>query len=217
LGALRIKRWTGPPAETHSYLAADLESGEAWVVDAPLQTADLVLECCRKHDLRISLVVLTHAHFDHLLDMERYVEAGIPVAGHSGGIPLLGLPQTALFGVPNPMPTFSIGRLLREGQQLRLGPFAWEVWHVPGHAPGHILLYCKESGVAFGGDLIFRQGYGRVDLPHADPVEMAQSLARLLDLPDETRILAGHGEEVVLGEEREWLEPLLVSPEGFGL
>src|SRR5207237_10216084 len=79
-GAMLIERWTGPPVDTHTYLVADEDSGEAWIIDAPLETAHLVLEHARGKGLRPRRLVLTHGHFDHILDVERYQEAGLPVA-----------------------------------------------------------------------------------------------------------------------------------------
>ena len=79
---MRIQRWTGPPVATHTYLVIDEPSGEAWVVDAPLDTAGPVLEEVRGRGLRLTRCILTHAHFDHLLDAGRYHAAEVPVAAH---------------------------------------------------------------------------------------------------------------------------------------
>src|SRR3954447_25403969 len=77
-GRMVIERWTGPPADTHTYLVADEQSGEAWAIDAPLDTAARLLERVRSRGLRLTRLILTHGHFDHILDAERYREAGIP-------------------------------------------------------------------------------------------------------------------------------------------
>jgi glyoxylase-like metal-dependent hydrolase (beta-lactamase superfamily II) len=208
-----IEQWTGPPVETHTYLLVDEPSRSAWVIDAPLDTAAAVLEHVRKHDLRLEQVVLTHGHFDHILDVTRYLEAGIPVAISPRERELLKAPQTQMFGLPYDMPEFEPDAELAEGDQLRLGEETWTVWEVPGHSPGHILLYNPASELIMGGDLLFRGGYGRVDLPGSDPAQMAASLRRLLDLPDHTRVMPGHGPDTTLGAERGWLQELLADPE----
>src|SRR5437867_1940003 len=127
---MQIERWTGPPVDTHTYLLIDEPTGEAWAIDAPLDTARPVLEHVRERGLRLTRVVLTHGHFDHILDTERYIQAGFPVAANPLERPLFEAPQTALFGLPYLMPVIEIAEELNEGARLRLGDAEWEVWHV---------------------------------------------------------------------------------------
>lgn len=204
-----IERWTGPPVDTHTYLVIDEPSGEAWVIDAPLDTAKTVLERVAERRLNLTRVILTHGHFDHLMDIERYTEAGIATTAHIGDRPLLDAPQPALFGLPYAMPKVHIANEIGEGETLRLGEQEFEVWHVPGHSPGHVVLVSRSEDLILGGDLLFHQGFGRVDLPGASPQQMAQSLRRLLPLPDRTLVYPGHGPEVTLGQERGWLPDVI--------
>jgi hydroxyacylglutathione hydrolase len=212
-----IERWTGPPVETHTYLVGDEASGEAWVIDAPLDTAEPVLARVGERGFRLSRVILTHGHFDHILDAAWYQAAGIPIALHALDQPMLRVPQTTLFGLPHPMPEIDVDEEPAEGSVLRLGTREWRVWHVPGHSPGHVVLHCADEGIVLGGDVLFRGGYGRVDLPGSDAGDMSASLLRLLELPSETRVLPGHGPETTIGAERGWLEPLLSDPRGVQL
>lgn len=205
---MEIQRWTGPPVETHCYLIYDRDAGEGWVFDAPLSTFDRVNRRAGELGIRLSRLILTHCHFDHLLDAALYRAAGIPVLAHPAGEVLLRLPQTQAFGLPQPMPQIQVDEPVGEGRRLELGGESWEVWHVPGHAPGHIALYSPGRGTLVGGDLVFQNGYGRIDLPFADPGEMARSLRRLLSLPDTTVILPGHGPRTTVGRERPWIEEL---------
>ena len=214
---MRIEKWTGPPADTHTYLLADEVSGEAWAIDAPQRTAEQVFKFVRNGGLQLTRVVLTHAHFDHILDAGRYQAAGIPIALHPADELLLSAPQTTMFGLSDPMPSIRIDEPLSEGQTLRLGETEWQVWHVPGHAPGHTILYCAALDTVMGGDLLFRGGYGRVDFPLCDPQDMAESLLRILELPDQTRVYPGHGPETTIGAERPWLDELLSNPTGVSL
>lgn len=206
-----IERWTGPPVETHTYLVADEETGEAWVIDAPLDTAAAVLARCRERGFTLTRAILTHAHFDHILDAGAYEQAGIPLYLHAGDLPLLAAPQTALFGLDLEMPAVSAPRELREGDRLSLGGTEWEVRHTPGHSPGHAILYSPAEGTVLGGDLLFQGGYGRVDLPGSSPAAMRESLRRLMELPRETRVYPGHGPDTTLGKERAWLRDLLAA------
>jgi hydroxyacylglutathione hydrolase len=204
-----IERWTGPPVDTHTYLVADEASGEAWVIDAPLDTAAAVLKRCREKGYTLTRAILTHGHFDHILDAERYQEGGIPLSLGPHDLPLLRAPQTAMFGLDLPMPQVTIAEELHEGARLKLGETEWEVWHVPGHSPGHVILHSPEEQTVLGGDLLFQGGYGRVDLPGCDPAAMVISLRRLMELPRETRVHPGHGPDTTLGKERVWLRELL--------
>jgi glyoxylase-like metal-dependent hydrolase (beta-lactamase superfamily II) len=75
--------------------------------------------------------------------------------------------------------------------------------HTPGHSPGHVVFYCKALGVLFCGDLIFRGSIGRTDLPGGDYSKLIESIrSKVLSLPDDTRLLPGHGPESTVGYER---------------
>jgi len=92
---------------------------------------------------------------------------------------------------------------LADGDGLELGPTRWRVLHTPGHSPGSVTLFDAEHGIAISGDLLFAGSIGRVDFPTSDPEAMKRSLRRVLEeLPDETRVLPGHGPETTIGAER---------------
>ena len=92
---------------------------------------------------------------------------------------------------------------LHHGQILKLGNYAVEVRHAPGHTRGHMMFYFKEAKVLFSGDVIFQSSVGRTDLPGGDWETLLTSIReQVLTLPDEVRILAGHMGETTVGEER---------------
>jgi hydroxyacylglutathione hydrolase len=102
---------------------------------------------------------------------------------------------------PGPEPTID----LQHGQVLRLGRYQLEVRHAPGHTAGHAMFYCAEAGVLFCGDVIFQEGIGRTDLPGGDLQTLLKSIhEQVLSLPDEVRLLSGHGEETSVGHERRY-------------
>lgn len=107
-----------------------------------------------------------------------------------------------LFGMridPGPEPTVD----LKHGMILRLGGNQFEVRHAPGHTRGHVILYCAEEKVVFCGDVIFQGSIGRTDLPGGDFNTLIQSIrTQILTLPDDTRLLSGHGPETTVGQER---------------
>ena len=80
---------------------------------------------------------------------------------------------------------------------------ALEVRHAPGHTRGHVIIYCAAARVLFCGDVIFENSIGRTDLPGADYETLLNSIrTQVLTLPDDTRLLSGHGPESTVGEER---------------
>lgn len=200
-------------AATNCYLIAETESGEAVVID-PAWEGQTILSTAKKRGWRIGQFWYTHAHFDHFGGAAELAEglqvssvpgekAPIRVAFHAlekdlwqneGGAPLFGMHIN-----PGPEPTI----LLSHNQILCLGSVEFRVLHTPGHSPGHVAYYCEESAVLFSGDLIFKSSIGRSDLPGGDPDLLIKSIReQVYVLPDETRILPGHGKETSVGEEK---------------
>ena len=100
-----------------------------------------------------------------------------------------------------PGPRCASTPLLAPGDRLAVGPFEFEVRHVPGHSAGHVAFV--GHGLCFSGDVLFENSIGRTDLPEGDAPELLASIAReLLPLPDATRVLPGHGPETTIGRER---------------
>lgn len=193
------------PLETNGYLVADDETGDAAIID-PGWDGDLILAEAEKRNWRIEHIWLTHAHFDHLGGSAAVADALKPspqVALHpedyqlwkmKGGAPLFGMDID-----PGPEPTID----LLPGLILHLGSVQFQVLHTPGHSRGSVSFYCQSEGVVFCGDLIFQGSIGRTDLPGGDYSTIIQSIrTQILTLPDETRLLSGHGPETTVGFER---------------
>jgi glyoxylase-like metal-dependent hydrolase (beta-lactamase superfamily II) len=108
----------------------------------------------------------------------------------------------AMFGIeiePCPEPTVDLSQFVR----LHLGEEEFEVRHAPGHTPGHVVFYCAQESVAFCGDVIFQGSIGRTDLPGGNYDTLIESIhSQILTLPDDTRLLSGHGPETTVGVER---------------
>ena len=78
-----------------------------------------------------------------------------------------------------------------------------EVRHTPGHTPGHCCFYLAGEGILFSGDQLFRGSVGRTDLPGGNWDDLLSSMnSQVLTLPDEVRVLPGHGPETTIGAER---------------
>jgi glyoxylase-like metal-dependent hydrolase (beta-lactamase superfamily II) len=205
---LEIIRLTLGPMPNNVYLLGDDRSGDAVVID-PSFESEKVLQKAEEMGWTIRQVWLTHGHFDHLAGAKEIALAfdpPLPIGLHpvdadwynkAGGAGQFGL------SVPQPPePTL----WFEHGQSLGLGPECSpivEVLHAPGHSAGHVMFYCQSLKALICGDVIFREGVGRTDLPGGDMRTLLQTIReQVLTLPDETRLLPGHGPESTVGHER---------------
>lgn len=193
------------PVETNTYVLGEKGSHNAVVID-PAWDGELIVEEAQMHGWLIEQIWLTHAHFDHIGGISGIVKSIQPmpkIALHPADLPLYSAQGGAtLFGMhleTTPQPTLR----LKHGQELILGNYKFEVRHCPGHTPGHVIFYCAVEKMVFCGDVIFWGSIGRTDLPGGDYEKLIESIqSEILTLPDETRLLSGHGGETTVGAER---------------
>ncbi len=202
---LSIVRLTLGPVETNTYLIANERTKEAVVID-PAWDGEVILSEAARYGWHIASLWLTHAHFDHLggaAVVADGVDPPPPVALHPDDQGLWHIQGgAAIFGMqidPGPEPTIE----LFHGQILHLGEIDMEVRHTPGHTRGGVVYYCPSEKVVFVGDTVFQGSIGRTDLPGGDYDTLIESIrSQVLSLPDETRLLPGHGPESTVGKER---------------
>jgi hydroxyacylglutathione hydrolase len=191
------------PLQTNCYLATCQETHEAVLID-PGWDDPILVQTIEGRGAVVKAIVLTHAHFDHIGGVAALVErTGAPLIMHPDDVPLLNRRGGAdEWGIPIP-PAPSPDRLVKEGDQIEIGALRFEVLFTPGHTPGHISLHEVSKRVLFDGDVLFRQGIGRTDLPGGSMEDLLDSIRRkLLALPDETVVYPGHGPATTIGEER---------------
>ncbi len=213
---LEIVTLTLGPAQTNAYLVADSVTRDAAVID-PSWDGELILSEAQSRGWRIAPRWYTPAHIDHIGGAGGISDALNPLAlvalhpddhvlWRAGG-------GGALYGFnidPGPEPTID----LYQGQILRLGSVVFEVRFTPGHTRGHCIFYvandlaerradARSRSVCFCGDLIFAGSVGRTDLPGGDFATLERSIrAQIYSMPDDTRLLSGHGPETTVGEEK---------------
>lgn len=215
---MRILTFTGGAFDENAYLVTCGENGRAVVID-PGAAAYFLCEAVEKEGLQVEGILVTHAHMDHVEGLAEVREAtGAPIYLHPDDRPLYealeAQAQTFGFEIEIPPPP---DRELQGGQRLHLADCTMEVLHVPGHSPGHVVFYVEEEGIVFVGDVVFAGSIGRTDLPGGSFHQLIQGIrTHLLSLPDETRLLTGHGPETTVGMERVG-NPFLVPHFGGGL
>jgi hydroxyacylglutathione hydrolase len=158
-------------------------------VEAGLQQLGLGIE-------DIDLVIATHCHPDHLEAVKLFTDRQTLFGVHEKDWNLvkeMGRYLGASIDTGSYVPAF----FLVEGE-LAVKGFEFQVIHTPGHSPGSISLYWPEQKTLFTGDVIFREGLGRTDLPGGDGSTLKKSIKRLAELEVE-RLLPGHG-DIILGE-----------------
>ncbi len=192
------------PFATNCYLVHLGPGGEGWIVDASHEPSPMI-DRARQLELRISQILMTHAHGDHIagLDDVRAAFPGVPVLGHRAEAAFYGDPNLNLSaGFAPAIRTAPPDRMLDGGETIKLGETEWRVIHLPGHSPGGIAFYCEAAKMAIAGDTLFAGSIGRVDFPTSDPAAMRESLQTLCTLPDDTRVLPGHGPTTTIGREK---------------
>ena len=180
--------------------------GEGCVID-PGDEPQEILALARDMGVRITRVLASHAHLDHIMAARDIVEAtGAPFLLHQADLPIAdSLPLSARGWLgrdvpPAPPPD----HFASDGDDLEVAGVTLTVLHTPGHTPGSVSLYAREARLLFSGDTLFRDSIGRVDLPGGDFQQIARSITqRLYTLPDDTRVLPGHLQETTIGYERE--------------
>jgi hydroxyacylglutathione hydrolase len=178
--------------QVNCYIVYDEESLDALVVD-PGDEPGKIINFIEERKLKVSHIVCTHAHFDHIAAVRRLKEkTGAPVILHKADLHIFMRAdgQASLWGFTIEQPT-EPDLYVNEGDEVAVGKLQLNVLHTPGHSPGGISLYGE--GVIFTGDTIFAGSVGRTDFPGGSITELKKSFSRIISLPPETRILPGHG------------------------
>ncbi len=197
-----IESYKTGPIDNNVYVLVDEGTSSCVVVDPGPESAH-ILELLTRRGLTVAAVVNTHGHWDHVVGNGAFARAsGAPIYRHALDEEMaLQADQLAArwgFGGEASPPA---DHPLEEGTPFTFGPYSFEVLHVPGHSAGSVCLH--GAGVLIGGDVLFRGSVGRTDFAGGSLSQLLGGIrAKLLPLPDETRVLPGHGPETTIGHER---------------
>lgn len=203
--AIKIIPFVLGPIENNSYLVVDLSTMKGAIVD-PSFGSKQILDEAVKNQIEVTQIWCTHAHFDHISGINEIMpelsqspniylhKDDLPLWKEHGGAKLFGFPFENQYA-----PT----HLLENSDSIQLGETGIQTRFTPGHTPGHIIYHSSEENIVFCGDLIFRLSVGRTDLPGGNHEQLLRSIGlEIKPLPDETRLLSGHGPETTVGYEK---------------
>ena len=192
------------PLACNCTLLGDEQTHEAIIID-PGDEVGRIHKRLTELGLKLNQILVTHAHIDHVggaLRLKRLT--GAPIFLNENDLPLLAMmsEQADWIGVPTPETAPPDGTLT-DGATVGLEHYAAQVLHTPGHTQGSICLHFAPLKLLIAGDTLFAGSIGRTDLPGGNFDQIIDSIhARVLTLPDETRVLPGHGPLTTIGEER---------------
>jgi hydroxyacylglutathione hydrolase len=193
------------PLQCNCTILGDEQTREAMVIDPGDNSPDILMRLA-KHRLTVKQIVVTHAHIDHVGGALQLKEVtGAPILLNQADLPLLKMMevQAGWLGIPTPKvapPDASA----EGGMIVGIANHAAQVIHTPGHTPGSICLHFAPDNLLLAGDTLFAGSIGRTDLPGGDPRKILRSIHdRLLTLPEDTRVIPGHGQATTIGQERD--------------
>ncbi len=200
------------PLQCNCSVIGDESTREGLVID-PGDNIEDVVSIVRKHNLQIKQIVITHAHIDHVGGaMQLRAATGAPILLNQNDYALLKMldAQAAWIGVAPPG-RVEIDHSVAQADSIKTGSLSADVIHTPGHTEGSICLYFPAEKKLIAGDTLFAGSIGRTDLPGGSFEKIIRSLHdKVLELPDDTVVIPGHGPLTTIGDERQ-SNPFLVA------
>ena len=193
------------PVATNAFLLWEEGGEDAVLVDAPQGARRAIQPALEEHGLKLTQLLLTHGHWDHMAGAAEVKAQGTETWGHEADRQLFAEPAVmSAFAMPGmSFDPVEIDHWVGEGDTVEVLGRQAEVRHVPGHCPGNVLFYFEAEKCALVGDAVFAGSIGRTDLPGGDFEVLAKAIReRIYTLPDEVVLLPGHGPSTTVGREK---------------
>jgi hydroxyacylglutathione hydrolase len=192
--------------KTNCYLVWEENTKKGIVID-PADDGVVISEEINARQIELTGVVMTHGNFDHsLAALDLKLMYGVPIFLSAEDKFLLSRQSaTAKHFLKMKIETPNIKVIdkdLSKIDEICVGKEKLKVIKTPGHTPGSVCLYSKKEGVLFSGDTLFKQFRGRTDFTYGSTKKISESLKKLMELPEETVVLPGHGEATTIGDEK---------------
>lgn len=202
---MKIEKFVLGSMGTNCYIILNEETKECAIVD-PAICPDYFVSHIKSHGYIPKMILLTHAHFDHVMGIDGLVdEFQIPVYLHEEEMELLADPSlnlSALFGASY---SYQKAQGLKDGETLSVANYEFRVIHTPGHTKGGCCYYCESEEVLISGDTLFCQSVGRSDFPTGSMSTLVRSIKeRLLCLPEDVKVYPGHESMTTIGDEKKY-------------
>ena len=200
---MKIQRFLTGPLEVNCYLMIDEATGKAAVLDPGGMNPQLEAAINQIGEKNVEKILLTHVHFDHIGGvsvLHKKTGAQVFLYEEDKDFPGNSSLNLSVMAIGQEVPSFSVDRLLKDGETFSLGETAFTVLHTPGHTQGSC-CYLSEN-VLFTGDTLMRNSVGRTDFPTGNMPKLTKSLQQLALLPGNYTVYPGHGEPSTLDEER---------------
>jgi glyoxylase-like metal-dependent hydrolase (beta-lactamase superfamily II) len=202
---LELKTLVCGMIQTNAHIIFDTTAKKALLVDCPDQSHAPVSRFLKEKGLKLTTVIITHGHWDHVSDTSLFQKEGAKVIGHPDIGEWLADPAVKT-GLPfgfGAKPS-RVDKTVADGETADILGIPMTFFHVPGHNPASLAIYVPSMNLCFTGDLIFQGSVGRTDLGGGDFRQLEHSIrSRIYTLPDETVLLPGHGNPTSVGEEKE--------------
>lgn len=204
---LQISSFTFNPFQENTYIIHN-EENECWIVDPGMydQSEKIFLaDYIKRKNWTPRFIINTHCHLDHIFGAKYLIDEfniGFKINELELEILKNAKNSASLFGLNfNDIPTPT--ELIDQNSELNLGNNRINVFHTPGHSPGSISFYSKDSNWVLSGDTLFQNSIGRTDLPGGHHETLLKSIKeKLFSLPEETIVYSGHGPKTTIGHEK---------------
>lgn len=203
---MTVKEFQVGMVGTNCFLAVNSETKDVLIID-PGDNAPVLKQYIEQEQLHAAAVLLTHGHFDHCMAAQELADHyGISIYAHEDEKETMENPAYNCGGMIGKELVFHADKYFHgEKDHISIAGFDIDVLHTPGHTEGGVCFYVESEGILFSGDTLFCESVGRTDFPKGSMSKLIRSIEeKLLVLPNDTKVLPGHGEWTTIGKERQY-------------